>query len=334
MTNGELLRKLFEGYARQDDDAFRTAATAIVENERAKNHRLLADDLNRILFQPTYQNRNPHTLVKHSDIPLDRERGFPLLTVQKYHYDWHRLVLPKRTQLQLKRLTDEHRKRDILSANGIQPKQRILFYGLPGCGKTVSAQVLASVLYRPLITVRLDAVISSYLGETAANLRKIFQFIEQGTWVVLFDEFDAIAKDRNTPHEHGELKRVVNTLLQLMDNVTGESLLLAATNHEALLDRALWRRFDAVIEFPPPSSQERISLLHLFLNSFDTSAIDLNHIGYSLKDGTGADVEWFCQEVLRHMLLEGRQCVMHTDVQFAQKEYKERRAMIERFNIS
>src|SRR5262249_4991728 len=133
--------------------------------------------------------------------------------------------------------------------------------GPPGCGKSVVAEGLAHDLYLPLATVRFDAVVSSYLGETGANLRKVFDFARGRPVVLLFDEFDAIGKHRTALDEHGELKRVVTSFLQLLDSFHAETLTIAATNHQGLLDPALWRRFDEILYFPPPNSEETESLL-------------------------------------------------------------------------
>jgi SpoVK/Ycf46/Vps4 family AAA+-type ATPase len=184
--------------------------------------------------------------------------------------------------------------------------------------------VLAGVLAYPLVTVRFDAVVSSYLGETAANLRRVFEFIQTGQWVVLFDEFDAIGKDRDNPFEHGELKRVVNTLLQLMDAFRGESLLVAATNHETLLDKGVWRRFEAVVQFPVPAPQYRVLLLRQFLRGFDTTALNLEPLAGKLDGATGADIERLCVEAARLALLEGRNSLSREDVQAALNSYRER----------
>jgi ATPase family associated with various cellular activities (AAA) len=127
----------------------------------------------------------------------------------------------------------------------------------------------------------------------AANLRRVFEFIQTGQWVVLFDEFDAIGKDRDNPFEHGELKRVVNTLLQLMDAFRGESLLIAATNHETLLDKGVWRRFEAVVQFPVPTPQDRVLLLRQFLRGFDTTALNLESLAGKLDGATGATSRGF-----------------------------------------
>jgi SpoVK/Ycf46/Vps4 family AAA+-type ATPase len=312
-ADGDLLRYLFSSYMRRDDTAFLKAAQEIVGVERAKNHRLLADDLERILLSGTSKFEGGRA-VANVDIPKDRERGFPLLDIASYDYGWERLVASSDTMNVLQEVALEHHRRELLAAAGLKPKERILFYGPPGCGKNVAAQVLSSVLSYPLITVRFDAVISSFLGETAANLRRVFDFIQRGRWVVLFDEFDAIGKDRDNIFEHGELKRVVNSLLQMMDAFHGESLLIAATNHEGLLDSAIWRRFEAVVHFTPPSRQDRVLLFRLFLQGFDCSKLDFNRIASKTDGATGADIEALAIESARRATLDGRMQITDDDI--------------------
>lgn len=166
------------------------------------------------------------------------------------------LVLEEATRSLLDRLLREFREWEVLLTNGLRPVRRVLFCGPSGCGKTVTAEALAAELGLPLLYVRFDAVVSSPLGETAANLRKVFDYARRGQWVMLFDEFDAIGRSRDDITEHGEIKRVVNSFLQIMDNFDGRSLIIAATNFEQVLDPAVWRRFDEVIRFERPGDNQ------------------------------------------------------------------------------
>jgi SpoVK/Ycf46/Vps4 family AAA+-type ATPase len=327
MANGDLLRKLFRGYTKHDAVAFRSAAEAIIQEERAKNHRLLADDLEQILLNGVPANGDRGTNGSTYEVPRDRERSFPLLDIQAYDYSWERLVVSAKALSILQQIETEHRRAEVLAAYGLRPTKRAVFYGPPGCGKTLAAKVLASALGYPLVTVRFDAVVSSYLGETATNLRRVFDFIQRGQWVVLFDEFDAIGKDRDNPFEHGELKRVVNTLLQLMDAFTGESLLIAATNHEGLLDNAIWRRFDAVVPFTLPTEQDRVLLLRLFLRGFGHRELDLARLARRLKGATGSDIELVIIAAVRRAVLDNRNILTEADGDSALSLWRERFAL-------
>lgn len=327
MASGDLLRKLFRSYAKHDDAAFHIALKDIVEEERAKNHRLLASDLEKILLSGNGHFSKSRSTNITREVPKDRERDTPLLDIEEYSYDWDRLILSAQDTESLQQIAEEVRSTDILATAGLKPRQRVLFYGPPGCGKTLAAKVMAGVLSYPLVTVRFDAIVSSYLGETAANLRKVFDFIHYGQWVVLFDEFDAIGKDRDNPFEHGELKRVVNTLLQLMDAYRGESLLIAATNHEGLLDPAVWRRFESVIHFDVPTQQDVVLLLRLFLRGFDSSKLNFRTIARRLKGATGADVELAAVQAARYAVLSGRSSLHKEDFESSLTEFRERLAL-------
>ena len=268
MAEGRLLRKLIKAGATLPSDDFRRAAEEVIREERAKKHHLLASDLERIL----YGAATPETHRVVREVPRDRERGLDLVEIREPVRSLRDLVLADSTLSVLERTLLEQQRSDVLGTYGLRPISRLLFAGPPGCGKTTGAEALATELGIELVVVRVDAVVSSYLGETAANLGKVFDFLGRGRFVALFDEFDAIGKEREDPSEHGELRRVVNAFLQMMDAYRGRSLLVAATNHERLLDRALWRRFDEVLVFEKPTLEQ---LRHLF-------AVKLRPVRYEL----------------------------------------------------
>lgn len=328
MPGADLIKELLKAHARQDDEAFRDAALRMIAEERKKNHRLLADDLERIVMN---ERRMTPGIYPRRDItpPKDRERGVDLVEVSEFEFDWGRLVLPPETFGLLQELSLEHLRADVLAASGLAPRGRLLFYGPPGTGKTLAARVMASTLSRPLVTVRFDAVVSSLLGETASNLRAVFDFVSHGEWVVLFDEFDALGKDRDNVFEHGELKRLVNSLLQLMDSFCGNSVLIAATNHQGLLDPAIWRRFDVLVPFAAPGPQDRILLLRQFLASFDTSELSFRSLARQLARASGADIERVAQSAARKAVLDGRQCIRRDDVLPALQDFRRRLAAAE-----
>jgi SpoVK/Ycf46/Vps4 family AAA+-type ATPase len=182
-------------------------------------------------------------------------------------------------------------------------RQRLLLQGPPGCGKTSAAEALAAELGRPFMLVRLDAVVSSYLGETASNLRRVLEYSEEAPFVVLFDEFDALGRSRDDSTEHGEMKRVVTAFLQMTDRYRGPSLLLAATNHPALLDPALWRRFDEVLTFPLPTVHELRRLLRLRLRPVVHHGVDIEGHATRLRGLPHSAAEKLVNDARRHALL-------------------------------
>lgn len=324
MVSGRSLRDLFASYVDGDQAATREAAEAIIAEERAKNNRLLADDLEHILRAGGVRTGRRRRGLTPLELPKDRESGIALIDVSEPDNDWDRVVLAPQTLDKLVRIADENHRRDVLAVAGLRPTQRVLFYGPPGCGKSITAAVLAGVLSRPLVTVRLDALVSSYLGETSSNLRRVFEFIQTAAFVVLFDEFDAIGKDRDNHFEHGELKRLVNSLLQLMDAYRGDSMLIAATNHQRLLDNAVWRRFESVVKFSAPTYAERIRLLRLYLRAFDTSEICMRETAKKLQGMTGGDIELAAVDAARRAVLDGRRIVRSDDMEPALLNVSER----------
>ena len=192
---------------------------------------------------------------KNYSIPTDSEKGFPLLDLAEEYFGFNDLIIDDEIKERLEYIIAENQNLKRLRSFGLKPKQKILFCGPPGTGKTLSAKIISSVIGYPLVYVLFDSILSSFLGQTATNLRKIFDFIEQDKFIVLFDEFDVVGKKRDDPQEHGEVKRLVNNFMQMIDSYNGDSILIAATNHPQLLDTAIWRRFNEVIEFKNPTKK-------------------------------------------------------------------------------
>jgi SpoVK/Ycf46/Vps4 family AAA+-type ATPase len=257
---GKHIKQMIAAYRDGDDLAFRRAAQAIIEEEEAKRHPALAREMRQLLAAAAGHAVSVDITPVPSS-PMDPERDMPLADIAAPRRYLRDLVLDDPLYRELELLIAETRRWAEIDAAGLPRRQRLLLHGPPGCGKSSIAEALAGELGRLLVTVRVDAVISSYLGETASNLRRLFEFAGTGPFVMLFDEFDALGKDRGDPADHGELRRVVNAFLQLLDRFHGPSLLVAATNHEAVLDYALWRRFDDVLDVPGPTIDDLARVL-------------------------------------------------------------------------
>ena len=255
MARADFLKRLFKSYKNSDHASFLDVARGIIEDERKKNHALLADELSRIIDDGRTPIM-PSPANGLASLPKDSDRGSALLEIRRPDRFLRDLVLPDQHVQVLHEALDGFRQWEILETHALKPSNKMLFCGPTGCGKTVTAEAIAAELGLPLLHVRFDAVVSSLLGETAANLGKVFDYASRGTWVLLFDEFDAIGRSRDDVTEHGELKRVVNTFLQLLDRFAGRSMIIAATNFEEALDPALWRRFDEVIRFGKPNASQ------------------------------------------------------------------------------
>lgn len=312
------LKALFRAYKEGDELAFRRAAQEIIEEEEAKKHTALARDL-RALLVGGVSRAVAHDAPLPAP-PMDREGEWPLAQVRHAERALDELVVSGDLERRLRAITDEYRKWELLDRHGIPRRQRILLHGPPGCGKTSAAEAIAAEIGLPLVVVRIDAVVSSYLGETASNLHRVFEYIREGSWVLLFDEFDALGKARDDPSEHGEVKRVVTAFLQMLDAFRGSSLMLAATNHDQLLDPALWRRFDEVLEFPRPTVHQIRLLLRRQLRAVPTKGIDIEGAASKLKGRPHSAAEKVCWDAARSAVLDGRSTVTQDDFSSALRD--------------
>jgi SpoVK/Ycf46/Vps4 family AAA+-type ATPase len=309
---GRDLKQLFRAFSDGDELAFRRAAQGIIQDEESKQHVALARDLRKILGAG---GRAAASLtLAMPEPPTDREGGWPLADIREPSRSIGDLVVPAALEDALVHLCREIERWEELDAAGIPRRQRVLLHGPPGCGKTSAAEALAAELMAPLAVVRLDSVVSSYLGETAANLRRIFEFASRGRWVVLFDEFDALGRSRDDPSEHGEIKRMVNAVLQMLDAYRGPSLLIAATNHEGTLDTAVWRRFDVVFEFPRPTVHQLRAVLRRRLNKMPHQGVDVDAAASRLKGLPHAAAEHAAWDAARRALLANRSTIQGSDL--------------------
>ena len=224
------------------------------------------------------------------------------------------LVIPLETRQALDRVLAENYQASALAAKGLRPANRLLFCGPPGCGKTVAAGALALALGIPLASVRLDAITSSFMGKTAANLRHVFDLAKSQRVVLFLDEVDALGREREDQGgatDAGEAKRIVNSLLVMLEEIQGPSLVVAATNHEGALDSAIWRRFDDVVVFPRPTALESEALLWRLVQHHDTrlctklSPVNLRGWGNSILKGFSfADVERVALDAVKATVLD------------------------------
>lgn len=314
MARADLIKKIFQSYQGRDDKGFRVAAEEIILEERKKHHPVLANELERILKNGNSHKKSFTELTSFAPPPQDSDRQTALFEIKHPNRYFDDLVLNDSTNKSIKRLIHEFRGWEILEANELQAVQRVLFCGPSGCGKTVTAEAIASELGLPLLYVRFDAVVSSLLGETAANLRKVFDYAKRGQWVMLFDEFDAIGRSRDDITEHGEIKRVVNSFLQIMDNFNGRSLVIAATNFEQALDPAVWRRFDDVIRFEKPTAKQLQCLTQKLLSHLKGNKKYLTLIAKELSDTTFAEAERVCFDIRKLCALRGSIKIEKEDV--------------------
>jgi len=237
--------------------------------------------------------------------PIDRETGAQLCLIDFPGKTTPKPVYGQAAQETIDGLLAEWRNSAALMSVGVEPTRSLLIYGPPGTGKTLSAHYIAVQLGLPLITARIDGLISSFLGTTARNIANLFDFANRYACVMLLDEFDALAKLRDDPHEVGEIKRVVNTLLQNLDRRREFGVTIAITNHDGLLDPAVWRRFETQLHIREPEFAAREELIRRFLAPIKVDDATARIFSYCLPGRSGADIERLCRAVKRTMAMAG-----------------------------
>lgn len=254
MARSDLIINLVKAGVNGDTADVRATAEAIAADERAKKHSGVADRIAHALetAEPGGGNGQAQPLPRVRDGSGGIQRLKPRRSIDK-------LYLDTGVRRACDELIEEQRRADVLRAHGLEPRHRLLLAGPPGNGKTSLAEALAYELALPLFTVRYEAVVTSYLGETAQRLRRLFDFVRTEPCVLFFDEFDALGKERGDIHETGEIKRVVTTLLLQLDDLPTYCVLVGATNHPELLDRAAWRRFEFRLKLDRPTDKQMIS---------------------------------------------------------------------------
>ncbi|WP_018307124.1 AAA family ATPase [Desulfitobacterium hafniense] len=252
MARADLLYELIKYGLNNDNLNFRKVAETICAEERAKQHGILASKIEEILKTPyrpvTRDISGPHIRNGNGEQSLFIEK-IPLRKLEQ-------LLLPKPVLDSCRDVIEEQTRADLLRTYGLEPRNKILLVGPPGNGKTSLAEALAEALMLPFLTVKYESIVGAYLGETAARLGKLFDYAKTRQCVLFFDEFETLGKERGDTHETGEIKRVVSSLLLQIDALPSYVIVIAATNHDALLDRAAWRRFQLRLSLPKPSRRE------------------------------------------------------------------------------
>lgn len=303
MARADLLCELIKSGLTKDDVSFRKAAEAICAEERSKQHEILANKISELLNNKQYQNnittRNSPQIINSSNI----------ITNQLFHEKvpnkrLDQLLLPENVYNSCRDLIEEQTRTDLLRSYGLEPRNKVLLIGPPGNGKTSVAEGIAEALMVPLLTVRYESIIGAYLGETASRLSKLFEYAKTRQCVLFFDEFDTIGKERGDQQETGEIKRVVSSLLLQIDALPSYVITIAATNHDALLDKAVWRRFQLKLELPKPTRGN----LEYWFSSFEKKmnfsfGLEPSTLAKKLYGKSYAEAEEFALSVYRKFIL-------------------------------
>jgi len=300
MSRSDLLVSLIKASSEGDKQRVRAVAEALIADERAKQHNVLADRLTKALFSaPISGVANGRISSSDSSVSKGREYIEELIPRRQIED----LVLPPRSLEAVMQFLQEQMRADVLRAHSLQPRHKLLLVGPPGNGKTSLAEAVAESLALPFFVVRYDAIIGSFLGETATRLRRVFDFARTVPCVLFFDEFDAVGKERGDVHETGEIKRVVTSLLMQIDDLPSYTTVIAATNHEELLDRAAWRRFELRICLPSPNERQLTEFISRFFGGSEELGVSASYLARFLGKASFAEAEQFCLNVRRRHVL-------------------------------
>jgi SpoVK/Ycf46/Vps4 family AAA+-type ATPase len=318
----DILKLLLRSHAEGDESSFRKAALQLAAAESTAGHMRVAEEIRAIIAKlPPTSTRKQGPII---DIAAPRGELADILEGGHRDERLRDIVLRDDVRETLLRVISENRSRARLERFGVSPRRRLLFHGAPGCGKTLAAAVLAGEMGLPLMTVRFDALFSRFLGATAVQLRAIFAEMPRRPAVYLFDEFDSVAKARGDSQDVGEMNRVVTAFLQLVDADVSGSILVAATNHVELLDRAVFRRFDVIVPFDKPSREQIADLLKLRLSTVGLSNEAAERLSEQAEGRSFADVARACDDAVRTMALDDREEISERDVVIALEELKRR----------
>ena len=304
MATADQIKSLIRAHFDQDNERFRTFALQISAYEAKLGHTQLAIDIKTLLERTVlskskiiqYNNQNQALLMSMPEICLSD------------------LVVSAETQKRIERIINEYLNRKKLHSFGMSNRRKILIEGSPGTGKTMTASIIASELHLPLYTVQVDKLVTKFMGETSVKLRQIFDSIENIMGVYFFDEFDAIGADRNIDNEVGEMRRILNSFLQFLEQDNSESIIIAATNNQRILDKALFRRFDDVLHYSMPSSDDVCKLFHVKFGTFSPCFLPSETLIEKAVSLSHAEISRVCDDAIKKAILDNINQINENDL--------------------
>ena len=294
MATAEQVKSLIKAHIEQDSERFKTTILQIAANEAKHGHDTFARELKQYA-EKVGKGKNNLIRLNNSG------NGMFIITVPSERLS--DLVVSKDLSERIERILVEYRNRHKLEKYGLCNRRKILIEGRPGTGKTFTASVIASELDLPLYTIQMDKVVTKFMGETSAKLRQIFDTIATSTGVYFFDEFDAIGADRSLDNEVGEARRILNSFLQFIEQDSSDSIIIAATNNQKLLDQALFRRFDDVLHYAMPTSDEVKRLFDNKLGVFDRTFAVSDEVVDKAGTLSHAEIIRVCDDAIKHSIL-------------------------------
>ena len=293
MATADQIKSLIKAHLNQDNEKFKTTVLQIAAYEAKRGHTTLARDIKMLLEKTNtskvkivqFNNQNQMLLMSTPD---DRLKD---------------LIVSDELYSRIKRILNEFTNRKKLGKYGMSNRRKILLEGNPGTGKTLTASIIASELGLPLFIVQMDKLVTKFMGETSVKLRQIFDSIENVTGVYLFDEFDAIGADRNFDNEVGEMRRVLNSFLQFIEQDSSDSIIIAATNNQRMLDKALFKRFDDVLHYSLPTEQDIYRLIVNKLSVFSSQFIPSKKLIEKSISLSHAEISRICDDAIKQSIL-------------------------------
>ena len=319
MATADQLKALVRSHASGDENQFYSVALQVAARAARSGHNKLAQELRDLVDEAKARSESPRSL---RPVPVTQPRGelAGLLAVSYPDERLSGLALEAEVLHRVERVLTEQRQADRLREHGYHPQHRLLLIGSPGTGKTMTGRVLAGELRLPLFMIRLEVLITKFMGETAAKLRLIFDAVEETRGVYLFDEVDALAGDRSSGNDVGEIRRVLNSFLQFLDANNSQSVIVATSNHPQLLDRAMFRRFDSVIEYPLPSPKIAREVIRHRLASVDMKGLRWTDVDQAAEGLSHAELTLACEQAAKGAILSEKDRVTTAMLKAALRE--------------
>jgi len=313
MATAEQIKSLIKSHFSNDRERFYTAALRLAAHEAGQGHGALAHEIRELIDKA----RRDEKIVRR-ELPRDMHG---LILSSDSETTGAALVMPSTLRDRIERIIHEYRQKEILKTYSLAHRRKILLIGPSGTGKTMTAQVLAHELRLPIHTIQVDRLVTKFMGESSAKLRLIFELIKLEVAVYLFDEFDAIGGERSLENDVGEMRRVLNAFLQFIEQDKSDSLIVAASNSPKLLDRALFRRFDDVLYYDKPNTEERKRLIKNVIDQFLPPKVAWRIILSESEGLSHAEIDQACRDAIKQALLKEKRKV---DVPLLRQMLKER----------
>lgn len=296
MATAQHVKSLIQSHFQNESERFRTLALQLAAHEAKRGHGIFAEEIRKIIDQSRNVFKTPQVL-KYDIQGLVMEADTNERMVD--------LIVSSNLKERLQRILIEYRKKDLLKKHGLENRRKVLLTGPPGTGKTMTASIIAKETHLPLFIIIMDKMVTKFMGETSAKLRQVFDVISERRGVYLFDEFDAIGSERSKENDVGEMRRVLNSFLQFIERDQSDSIIISATNNVKLLDQALFRRFDDVLQYHLPTETEAISLIENRLAGFKGNFNTVSLVPYA-KNLSHAEISQACMDAIKETILENK----------------------------